>query len=306
MFFDLLVLPAIPNIDANVKWMQKGSCVAGGNEKGNRLNQLSDPTGVYVTDDQTVYVADCSNHRIVEWKKDKTFGRVVAGGNGSGDQNDQLNNPSNVFFDEDSDCLFICDFGNRRVVRWPVRNRKIGTTIISNIDCWDITMDINGSLYVSDISKNEVRRYRRDDNIGTVVAGGNGQGNRLDQFHGPYYICVDHDLSVYVSDHFNHRVMKWTNYASEGIVVAGRELSGPYGIAVDQAGRVYVTQWKNHRVTRWSKEETEGTVLVEGNEEGEEDNQFKHPCGLAIGSQNNLFVVDYSNCRVQKFDIETS
>ena len=57
MFSDVLVLPAIPNIDASAKWMQQGCCVAGGNEKGNQLNQLCDPTGVYVTDDQNVYVA---------------------------------------------------------------------------------------------------------------------------------------------------------------------------------------------------------------------------------------------------------
>ena len=242
-----------------------------------------------------------------------TVGRVVAGGNGPGDRNDQLNNPSNVFFDEDSDCLFICDFGNKRVVRWSRRNRKTETTIISNIDCWDLAIDINGSLYVSDISKHEVRRYRRDDTVGTVVAGGNGQGNRFDQLHGPYYICVDHDLSVYVSDHFNHRVMKWTKHAKGSVVAGGQceenavgRLSGPYGIAVDQAGRVYVTQWNNHRVTRWSKEET---VLVGGNEEREEGNPFNHPyvvclsilriiCSLLI-----ITIVEYKNLTLRPIEI---
>ncbi|CAF4853509.1 unnamed protein product, partial [Rotaria sp. Silwood2] len=41
---------------------------AGGNGKGNGINQLSNPWGLYVDDDQTIYVADGWNHRIVEWK----------------------------------------------------------------------------------------------------------------------------------------------------------------------------------------------------------------------------------------------
>ena len=40
--------------------------MAGGNGKGNRINQLFEPWGLYVDDDQTIYVADRLNHRIVE------------------------------------------------------------------------------------------------------------------------------------------------------------------------------------------------------------------------------------------------
>ena len=54
-----------------------------------------------------------------------------------------------------------------------------------------------------------------------VVAGGNGQGNQLNQLNGPTYIFVDDDLSLYVSDCGNHRVMKWVKDAKEGVVVAG-------------------------------------------------------------------------------------
>ena len=46
-------------------------------------------------------------------------------------------------------------------------------------------MDENGSLYVIDDGKHEVRRYRRGESQGTVVAGGNGNGNRLDQLSNP-------------------------------------------------------------------------------------------------------------------------
>ena len=62
------------------------------------------------------------NHRIVEWKNGAINGQIVAGGNGKGNRNDQLNCPTNVIVDKENDSLIICDYGNRRVVRWPRRN----------------------------------------------------------------------------------------------------------------------------------------------------------------------------------------
>ena len=59
--------------------MQNGFTVAAGNGKGSQLNQLNCPTGIYVDDDQTIYIADRLNHRIVEWKSGTTSGNVVAG-----------------------------------------------------------------------------------------------------------------------------------------------------------------------------------------------------------------------------------
>ncbi|CAF4276111.1 unnamed protein product, partial [Rotaria magnacalcarata] len=70
------------DIHPNARWKQNGLTVAGGNGQGNGINQLSYPHGLYVDDDQTVYVADQYNHRIVEWKSGATSGQVVAGGNG--------------------------------------------------------------------------------------------------------------------------------------------------------------------------------------------------------------------------------
>ncbi|CAF5135690.1 unnamed protein product, partial [Rotaria sp. Silwood1] len=70
------------DIDSKAKWAQNGITVAGGNGYGNGTNQLNFPWGLCVDDDQTIYVADCWNHRIVEWKYGATNGKVVVGGNG--------------------------------------------------------------------------------------------------------------------------------------------------------------------------------------------------------------------------------
>ncbi len=70
---------------------------------------------MYIDDDETVYVADYSNHRIVEWINDAKNGQVVAGGNGQGNQNNQLNSPTNVIIDKENDSIIICDYCNQRV-----------------------------------------------------------------------------------------------------------------------------------------------------------------------------------------------
>ena len=252
------------------------------------------------------------NHRIIEWKWNATSGQVVAGGNTKGNEAHQLSYPSDVIVDKERDDLIICDSGNRRVVRWPRRNGTSGETIISNIDCWSLTMNENGSLYVVDLGKHEVRRYRRGECQGTVVAGGNGKGNRLDQLSNPRYVFVDRDHSVYVSDEGNNRVMKWMEGRKEGIVVAGgqgkgnslRQLSWPQGVVVDQLDTVYVADCRNARIMRWMKGATEGNIIVGGNGEGRQSNQLNRPVGLSFDRHGNLYVVDWGNHRIQKFNID--
>jgi sugar lactone lactonase YvrE len=144
----------------NTRWTQHGTTVAGGNGGGTRLNQLNGPYGLYIDDDQTIYVVDYANHRVVEWKSGATSGQVVAGGKGQGNQANQLNSPTAVIVDKETDSLIICDFGNRRVVRWPRRNSTSGETIISGIASYGLTMDSDGYLYVCDWNKHEVKRWK--------------------------------------------------------------------------------------------------------------------------------------------------
>jgi sugar lactone lactonase YvrE len=288
--------------------------VAGGNGYGNRLNQFYDPSGLYVDDDQTVYVANRGNHRILAWKSGAMKGQVVAGGNGQGSGAHQLSHPHDVIVDRETDSLIICDSSNDRVVRWSRRNGTSGETIISNISCAGLTMDENGYLYVTDQRKHEVRRYRRGESKGTVVAGGNGEGNRLDQLSNPRSVFVDRDHSVYVSEWENPRVMKWVEGAKQGSVVAGgqeegnglTQLSYPNGVVVDQLGTLYVADDENHRIMRFVKGVTQGSVIVGGNGEGRQSNQLNGPFGLSFDRHGNLYVVDWRNDRVQKFNIENT
>ncbi len=314
LFFFIIAATDIPNIAVHGKWAQNGITVAGGNGAGNGLNQLANPYSVCVDDDQTIYVAEWSNHRVVEWKIGATSGQVVAGRNGEGNRNDQLSHPLNVIIDKEGDSLIISDYRNQRVMRWPRRNGTSGQVIISNIASWGLAMDNAGYLYVSDHDKHEVRRWKIGDTSGTLVAGGNGQGNLLDQLNSPTNIFIDQDQTVYVCDLHNHRVMKWMKGTKEGIVVAGgqgagnglTQLHSPYGVVVDQLDSVYVTEYGNSLVSRWCQGASEGSVVVGGHGSGGQANQLFNPVDLCFDGQGNLYVADQSNHRVQKFNIESN
>ncbi|CAF3715770.1 unnamed protein product [Rotaria sp. Silwood1] len=303
----------IPNIPIDAQWSQNGKTVAGDNGCGNATNQLADPGGLFVDDDQTMIIADFWNDRIVQWKMGDTNGQVVAGGKGQGKRLDQLNEPINVLIDKETDSLIICDCRNRRVVRW---SRRSGTTqgeiLIDNIVCRGLFMDDQRYLYVSDVEKHEVSRYQIGDKNGIIVAGGNGKGAGLNQLNFPAYIFVDQQQTVYVSDNNNHRVIKWNKGAKEGTVVAGgqdkgnalTQLSNPTGLFVDTLGTLYVADNVNHRVMRWPKGAKQGTVIVGGNGEGAGANQFQYLRGLSFDRQGNLYVIDFYNNRVQFFSIQ--
>ncbi|CAF2048688.1 unnamed protein product, partial [Rotaria magnacalcarata] len=225
---------------------------------------------------------------VMQWKNgDTTNGQVVAGGNGQGNGLNQLNRPTDVLIDKEKDSLIICDCGNDRVVRWSRRNGTTqGEVLIDNINCYGLAMDEQRYLYVSDTRKHEVRRYQLGENIGTLVAGGNGRGNGLNQLNMPEYLFVDRDHSVYVLDCCNHRVMKWVEGAKEGIVVAGGQGEGdaltqlyyPLRLFVDTLGTLYVADSLNHRVMRWTQgDNKQGTVIAGGNGAGAGANQFNSP-----------------------------
>ena len=235
----------------------------------------------------------------------------MAGGNGRGNRLDQLNHPTYVIVDKDTDSLIISDMENRRVIRWFRQKDKTQEVILDDIDCTQLFLDDQRRLYVSDCQKGEVRRYPSGDKRGTLVAGGNGKGNQLNQLSFPTYLVVDEDQTVYVTDTYNHRVMKWNRNATEGTIAAGgrgrgfdwTQLGSPNGIAVDQLGRIYVADLLNHRAVRWHN----GVIQLAGGYGcGEQANQLNSPSGLSFDRHGNLYIVDHKNHRVQRFDIETN
>ena len=113
-------------LPTNARWSQNGVTVAGGNGRGNAINQLYNPFGLDIDDDnQSIVIADWGNHRIVEWKIGASNGKVIAGGRGLGNRLNQLNCPTDVLIGKEMNSLLIADPYIGRVLRW---SRRRGTT----------------------------------------------------------------------------------------------------------------------------------------------------------------------------------
>ncbi|CAF1096928.1 unnamed protein product [Rotaria sordida] len=125
---------------------------------------------------------------------------------------------------------------------------------------------------------------------GVTIAGGYGTGNNLNQFgaSGIYGVRVDECASVYITDDFNHRIIKWDMGSTAGIIVAG--------------GNADIN---NHRIVRWAVGDTSGNIVAGGNGQGSNPNQLSYPFHLTFDPWGNLLVSDRNNNRVQKFVIDS-
>lgn len=273
--------------------------------------QLNYPVGLFHDGDETLYIVDYKNHRVLEWKVGAGTGRVVAGGHGEGSAANQFQFPEDVIVDKARNSLIVSDFRNYRIVRWSLLGEPSGETIINDGQYICLTLDEEGSLYFSDIGRHQVAKRQFGKTQRVVVIGGNGTGSQLNQLNSPRHIVVDRNRSVYVADMYNHRVMKLVNGANEGIIVAGgngegsslSQLAGPHGIAIDKFENVYVADRFNHRIMRWPKGARQGQILIGGLGAGSQPNQLNDPIGLAFDRDGNMFVSDWVNHRVQKFEI---
>ncbi|CAF0745606.1 unnamed protein product [Adineta steineri] len=145
----------------------EGIVVAGGNGKGDELNQLSYPTFIFVDEDQSVYVSDKWNHRVAKWRKDANEGIVVAGGNGEGGNLNQLSEPARVIIDYLGQ-IYVADFGNDRIVRW-CEGKEEGEIVVGGNGEGNqsnqlnhpmgISFDDEGNLYVADRWNHRIEKF---------------------------------------------------------------------------------------------------------------------------------------------------
>lgn len=79
----------------------------------------------------------------------------------------------------------------------------------------------------------------------------------------------------------------------------------PTGLAIDSTGNLYVLDSGNHRVLKFDKT---GNQIVEWGKFGTDIGEFNFyedrgtVCGIATDYEDNIFVVDKGNYRIQKFD----
>ena len=127
--------------------------------------------------------------------------------------------------------VHVSDTGNNRIQVWngTALSTEFGTgTAGSGLNQVNkpgqVAVDATGTyLYVADAGNNRVLRFTvGGSSSGTVVAGGNGAGNNLNQLSNPLGVTVDGSGNVYVADTDNCRLVKWAPNASSGTLLLGK------------------------------------------------------------------------------------
>jgi sugar lactone lactonase YvrE len=159
-----------------------------------------------------------------------------------------------------------------------------------------LAVDVAGNVYVADTGNNAVRRIAADGQVSTVAGG--GPAGYLDgpagaaRFNGPVGIAVHTSGRVIVADTYNDRIR---SIAPNGIVsTMGPSPEGPpeahfntpSGVAVDPAGRIYVADTGNGLVRRLDPSGVEDTppwMLAAG---------IARPIAIAVGGDDLIYVAD--------------
>ena len=129
------------------------------------------------------------------------------------------------------------------------------------------------------------------------------QGSGEGEFHYPFGIAVGPDGSVYVADHGNDRIQKFTNDGQFIIAWGGQgagdgQFDEPFDVAVDGSGSVFVVEVANQRVQKFSGS---GTFITKWGQYGTCDGQFTGSVGIGVDADGFVYVADQGNNRIQKF-----
>lgn len=272
---------------------------------------LSDPFGVAVGEDGTVYFSDGGdNNRIQKISPEGTI-TTLAGGNegfadGAGAQA-SFNTPSAIAIDKQGN-LYVADTGNNRIRK--ITPEGVVTTVAGDGTAGyadgpaaqarfngpiGVTVDQHGNLYVADTYNDRIRKISTDGQVTTTA--GSGQPGYADGaatsalFDTPCGVAVASDGSLIVADTGNRQLRNITADGNVATIPTNDDLSRPIAIATTHDGFVYVTDLDRYRVVQLAPEGSMH-VVAEG---------FIQPSGVAINPTTyDLYLADSGNYLVRK------
>ncbi|PZF71893.1 NHL domain-containing protein [Taibaiella soli] len=195
-------------------------------------------------------------------------------------------------------------------------------------------VDANGNTYIADWNNHKIRKVDAVTGNISTIAGTGGTGFTGDggqataaNLYNPNSVAILGNF-LYIADGSN-QVIRQVDL-STGIIgtVAGTggiggltgdggpatsaKLNTPSGVAVDTAGNIYIADYGNHKIRKVSRASGiittiagTGTGGFSGDSSLATAAQIKHPRGLAVDINNNLYIADVDNNRVRKIDAIT-
>lgn len=168
-----------------------------------------------------------------------------------------------------------------------------------------IAVDKNGNVYTANCD-NRIRKYDSDGNLLFTIEGNTTDYNLTCNMRlviddsGNIYAALGDDRSAIVKfDSLGKYVTKWGSFGT-----ANDQFTRPTGIAIDSEGYLYICdigdpETGNHRIVKY---DANGVFQAKWGGWGSGPGFFQWPMGIAIDSEDNVYVMDHGNHRVQKFD----
>jgi sugar lactone lactonase YvrE len=161
---------------------------------------------------------------------------------------------------DDNNCHIVVDVDKAKVLRLSPNGRSkfpkvdlvaggVKGTSKAQFQCpWDVTV-VDGVVYVCDMSNDRVMRWVPGAEMGEVVAGGHGEGSRLDQLNSPCALCTDPNGDLFIADYGNNRVLRVSKGCSPKVAV---EVKSPTGVAVNDSFELFVSSGADHAVYKFA------------------------------------------------------
>ncbi|CAF1376297.1 unnamed protein product, partial [Adineta ricciae] len=284
-----------PKLDTHPMWSANAITFATSSTVG------SSPYGIFITINNTIYVADRTNYRVQIWSNGSDIPSQSIYGT--------YMNSYSLFVTTNGDIFVDNGYYNGRVdKRTTITNTSVPVMYISS-SCFGLFVDLTDTLYCSMSNYHQViaKSLQSSSNIITTIAGTGCYGSTSYQLYYPMGIFVDTNSDLYVADQYNHRIQLFRSGQLTGITVAGSTsinltipLSYPSGIALDFDGYLFIVDKYNHRIVG---SDSSGFRCVVGctGRAGSSSNQLYYPTSMSFDNHGNMFVTDTSNSRIQKF-----
>ena len=300
--------------------------------------RFSAPQGVAVSGG-IIYVADTANstiRKVTYGGVVTTFaGSPSAGATNGTSLNARFYNPRNVAVDGSRN-VYVADTQNsviRKMSASGTVSILAGTPGVSgSVDGagntalfsspQGIAVDGGGNVYVADTGNSTIRKITSGGTVATLAGSagnpGNSDGSGTNaQFSAPQGVAVDSAGNIYVTDTWNHTIRKITPGGVSSTLAglpgifgtfdgtnAAARFNNPTGITVDLSGNLYVADTFNHTIRKITPAGATTTLAGLGGTYGNSDGTntgalFYEPQGIALDSEENLYVVDSGNNTVR-------
>jgi peptidylamidoglycolate lyase len=214
---------------------------------------------------------------------------------------------------DDRDNVWVTDVALQQVFKFSPEGRllmTLGERGVAGADAHhfnrptDVAVLRDGSFYVTDGYINtRVVKFSPD---GKFLFQWGRPGSGPGEFDTPHAISVDKAGLVYVADRENDRVQIFSADGRFIRQIRSREMGRPYGLALLSDGMIVVADGGEQPESGPDRSgvailSNDGQVLQRIGRYGNYDGQFRMAHAVAVDAQDNVFVVDITGQRVQKF-----